>query len=285
MKNVLSVQSSVVYGYAGNKAAQLPMQLSGVDVWPFYTVQFSNHTQYGKWRGMAMPHGELSAIVDGLDELGKLQQCDAVLSGYLGDKQHCEELKYAINMIQQRNPGAIYFCDPVMGDPKKGCFVAEGVTSFFIDDALQLADIMGPNLYELGVLTGREIRCFDEVVCAAQQLVSWGVKKVLVKHLGVCARDQDSFEMLLVTQEHVLHIARPLYHFAKMPVGVGDMICSAMLASLLNGFEDKQALERTNSIVDAVMQQTKQHESYELRLIDARQQIIHPQIRYPATVL
>lgn len=29
MKNVLSVQSSVVYGYAGNKAAVLPMQLSG----------------------------------------------------------------------------------------------------------------------------------------------------------------------------------------------------------------------------------------------------------------
>ena len=60
MKNVLSVQSSVVYGYAGNKAAVLPMQLSGIDVWPFYTVQFSNHTQYGMWQGMAMPHGELS---------------------------------------------------------------------------------------------------------------------------------------------------------------------------------------------------------------------------------
>ena len=67
MKNVLSVQSSVVYGYAGNKAAVLPMQLSGIDVWPFYTVQFSNHTQYGMWQGMAMPHGELSAIISGLD--------------------------------------------------------------------------------------------------------------------------------------------------------------------------------------------------------------------------
>ncbi len=84
MKNVLSVQSSVVYGYAGNKAAVLPMQLSGIDVWPFYTVQFSNHTQYGMWQGMAMPHGELSAIISGLDDLQKLAQCDAVLSGYLG---------------------------------------------------------------------------------------------------------------------------------------------------------------------------------------------------------
>ena len=29
MKNVLSIQSHVVYGYAGNKAAVLPMQLLG----------------------------------------------------------------------------------------------------------------------------------------------------------------------------------------------------------------------------------------------------------------
>lgn len=196
MKNVLSVQSSVVYGYAGNKAAVLPMQLSGIDVWPFYTVQFSNHTQYGMWQGMAMPHGELSAIISGLDDLQKLAQCDAVLSGYLGDKRHCEEVKHAVTTIRQRNPQALYFCDPVMGDPQKGCIVAQGVESFFVDDAIQLADMMGPNLYELGVLTGRQLRSFDEVVEAARQLVSWGVKKVLVKHLGDCSRDKQAFEML-----------------------------------------------------------------------------------------
>lgn len=144
---------------------------------------------------------------------------------------------------------------------------------------------MGPNLYELGVLTGRQLRSFDEVVEAAQRLVAWGVKKVLVKHLGDCSRDKQAFEMLLVTAEQTLHIARPLYTFAKMPVGVGDLICSVMLASLLNGYEDKQALERTTSVVDAVMRLTKEHDSYELRLIDARHQIMEPQIRYQATVL
>ena len=47
MKNVLSIQSHVVYGFAGNKSATFPMQLLGVDVWALNTVQFSNHTQYG----------------------------------------------------------------------------------------------------------------------------------------------------------------------------------------------------------------------------------------------
>lgn len=67
-----------------------------------------------------------------------------------------------------------------MGDPQKGCIVAQGVESFFVDDT----DIMGPNLYELRELTGKQLRRFDEVVEAAKQLVARGVKKVLVKHLG-----------------------------------------------------------------------------------------------------
>ena len=42
----------------------------GIDVWPFlHRNSFPNHTQYGMWQGMAMPHGELSAIISGLDDL------------------------------------------------------------------------------------------------------------------------------------------------------------------------------------------------------------------------
>jgi pyridoxine kinase len=36
---VLSIQSSVVHGYVGNKAAVFPLQLLGFDVDPVYTVQ------------------------------------------------------------------------------------------------------------------------------------------------------------------------------------------------------------------------------------------------------
>ena len=47
MKNVISIQSHVVYGAAGNSAAVFPMQRLGLNVWPIHTVQFSNHTQVG----------------------------------------------------------------------------------------------------------------------------------------------------------------------------------------------------------------------------------------------
>lgn len=43
---VLSVQSHVVSGYVGNRAAMFPLQLLGFDADCINSVQYSNHTQY-----------------------------------------------------------------------------------------------------------------------------------------------------------------------------------------------------------------------------------------------
>lgn len=60
MKNILAIQSHVVFGHAGNSAAEFPMRRLGANVWPLNTVQFSNHTQYGKWTGCVMPPSHLT---------------------------------------------------------------------------------------------------------------------------------------------------------------------------------------------------------------------------------
>ena len=51
---ILSIQSHVVYGYAGNTAAVFPMQRLGREVWGINTVEFSNHTGYGSWTGKVL---------------------------------------------------------------------------------------------------------------------------------------------------------------------------------------------------------------------------------------
>ena len=79
MKNILAIQSHVVFGHAGNSAAEFPMRRLGANVWPLNTVQFSNHTQYGKWTGCVMPPSHLTEIVQGIADIDKLQTCDAVL--------------------------------------------------------------------------------------------------------------------------------------------------------------------------------------------------------------
>ena len=49
--NILSIQSHVAYGHVGNAAAAFALQRLGIEAWPVLTVQFSNHTGYGAWRG------------------------------------------------------------------------------------------------------------------------------------------------------------------------------------------------------------------------------------------
>ncbi|MDM5101906.1 pyridoxal kinase PdxY [Aeromonas salmonicida] len=286
MKRILSIQSHVVFGCAGNSAAVFPMRRMGMEVWPVNTVQFSNHTQYSQgWQGMVMPDGHIRQLITGLADIGVLAQCDALLSGYLGSAEQGEEILAAVARLKALNPNALYFCDPVMGHPDKGCIVAPGVADFLKNRALACADMLAPNLLELEQLTEREIRNVPQALAACQQLRDQGVKLVMVKYLGKAGFAMDRFEMLLVCEEGAFHISRPLYPFARDPIGVGDLLSATMLANLLAGFTPVAAFERTNASVDAVVAQTWLAGAYELQLVAAQQAMVLPQVREQATRL
>lgn len=279
MKRILSIQSHVVFGCAGNSSAVFPMRRMGMEVWPINTVQFSNHTQYAQgWKGIAMPAGHIKDLVNGLDAIDTLKTCDAVLSGYLGSAEQGEEILDAVTRIKAVNPAAIYFCDPVMGHPEKGCIVAPGVAEFLKDQALVAADIIAPNLLELETLTNLKINNLEQVIAANETLLESGLKMVLVKHLSRAATTDQSFEMLLTTKEGSYLISRPLYEFALQPVGVGDLISGLMLANLMAGYTAIEAFERMNASVDAVLKATFNAKAYELQLIAAQEHIADPVI-------
>src|ERR1041385_1868005 len=82
---ILSIQSAVAYGHVGNSAAVFPLQRLGFEVWPVDTVPFSNHTGYGAWRGRAWDAAAIGEVIRGVGERGAFSQCEAVLSGYLGN--------------------------------------------------------------------------------------------------------------------------------------------------------------------------------------------------------
>ncbi|MDO4430968.1 MAG: pyridoxal kinase PdxY [Lonepinella koalarum] len=280
MKHILSIQSHVVYGYAGNKAATFPMQLNGVDVWALNTVQFSNHTQYGKWGGMVMPKEQIGDIVQGIDNIGALEKCDAILSGYIGSAEQVQEIANAVDFVKSRNPKAIYLCDPVMGHPDKGCIVADGVREGLIEIAMPKADIITPNLVELRELSGLIVENFEQALEAVKVILTKGPKTVLVKHLSKVSQNTDKFEMLLATQEGIWLLSRPLYEFAKEPVGVGDLTAGLFLANLLNGKSALEAFEFTGNAVNDVMAKTYELGCYELQLIAARHLIMQPASQY-----
>ncbi|MDH3002153.1 pyridoxal kinase PdxY [Pasteurella multocida] len=282
MKHVLSIQSHVVYGYAGNKSATFPMQLLGVDVWALNTVQFSNHTQYGKWTGMVIPKEQIGEIVRGIDAIEALHLCDAIVSGYIGSAEQVEEIINAVRFIKSKNPNALYLCDPVMGHPDKGCIVAEGVKEGLINLAMAEADLITPNLVELRELSGLPVENFAQAQDAVRTILAKGPKKVLVKHLSKVGKDSSQFEMLLATKDGMWHISRPLHQFRKEPVGVGDLTAGLFIANLLNGKSDIEAFEHTANAVNDVMTVTQQKDNYELQIIAAREYIMQPSSQYKA---
>ncbi|MCW1936948.1 hypothetical protein OMD46_12600 [Pseudomonas sp. MDMC_285] len=61
------------------------LQRLGFEVLPIHTVQFSNHTGYGQFRGQVFGAEHVREVLLGLRERGVLPRLSAVLSGYLGD--------------------------------------------------------------------------------------------------------------------------------------------------------------------------------------------------------
>lgn len=286
MKNILSIQSHVVFGHAGNSAAEFPMRRMGANVWPLNTVQFSNHTQYGQWTGCVMPAGHLADIVAGIEAIGKLKSCDAVLSGYIGSPEQGDQILQTVAQVKAANPAAWYFLDPVMGHPGKGCFVAPGVAEFHCQRGLAAADIIAPNLLELEQLCGVSVNSVDQALAAARDLCSKGPKLVLVKHLSYAGYDENCFEMLLVSADEAWHISRPLVAFAdRQPVGVGDLTSGLLLVDLLHGLEPAKALEHVTAAVYEVMKLTREMGEYELQVVAAQDLIARPEHHFGARAL
>src|SRR5258707_10657968 len=104
--NLLSIQSHVAYGHVGNSAAVFPLQRLGIDVWPIHSVQFSNHTGYGKWRGAVFDAAMIGDVMQGIEERGVLGTCDGVISGYMGSPEIGEAILDAVTRVKRANPAA-----------------------------------------------------------------------------------------------------------------------------------------------------------------------------------
>ncbi|MBB5410487.1 MULTISPECIES: pyridoxal kinase PdxY [Paraburkholderia] len=282
-KNVLSIQSHVVFGHAGNSAAVFPMCRLGVNVWPLNTVQLSNHTQYGHWSGSAIDASQMEDLVDSIGAIGMLPRCDAVVSGYLGTKEQAQAVIDIVKAVKAANPRAWYFCDPVMG-ATGGYKVEPGIQEFLVKEMPQVADGIAPNHIELQRLVGREIETFEEAVTACRELLARGPKLVLVKHLLDRNSPADRFNMLVVTEREAWMGQRPLYPFARQPVGVGDLTSAVFVARTLLGDSIRSAFEHTLAAVNAVVKATWQAGRYELELVAMQNEIAQPREWFDAWV-
>ncbi len=276
---VLSIQSHVAYGHVGNSAAVFPLQRLGHEVWPVLTVNFSNHTGYGAWRGPLIAAEDVREVVTGIEERGVLGTVDAVLSGYQGSPEIADVIVDAVRRVKAANPQATYTCDPVMGNAKSGCFVNPAIPPIIRERVVPVADILTPNQFELGFMTDTEPRTLDEVLAAADAARAMGPSTILVT--SVEAVPEGSIGMLAVTGEGAWLVVTPLLPMKAN--GSGDITAALFTAHLHASGSPAEALARTASSVYAVLKRTLESGERELRLIDAQDAIAHPANEFEVT--
>ncbi len=283
MRTVLSIQSAVAYGHAGNSSAVFPMQRTGVDVWPVYTVNFSNHTGYGSWRGPMIAPEDVADVIRGIDEREVLGQVDAVLAGYQGSHEVGKVILDAAALVKQRNPEAVFCADPVMGDVGRGFFARPGIPEFMRDHVVPAADIMTPNLFELEYLTDRTTATSADIVQAARELMARGPRVVLVTSAMGEDVEPEHMRMIAVSESEAWQVHTPLLH--RSFVGSGDVTTAMFLTRWLESRDLRHALSATASSVYSVLELTTGSGKEELQLVAAQQDFVEPRHSFEATRL
>jgi pyridoxine kinase len=275
---ILSIQSAVAFGHVGNSAAVFPLQRIGVEVMPVYTVNFSNHTGYGAWRGPLIAPDDVREVIAGIEERGAFPQVDVVLSGYQGGEGIADVILDAVAQVKAANPRAVYACDPVMGNAASGCFVAPAIPVLLRDRVVPAADIITPNQFELGFLTDTEPLTLEDTLASADLVRATGPRTVLVTSVERPDRPEGTVEMLAVTDDGAWIVQTP-----RLPMkanGSGDVTAALFTAHCVRTGDAADALARTTSSVYDLLQNTYESGERELRLVESQEAYASPRMQF-----
>lgn len=271
---VLTIQSHVVAGHVGNSAAVFCLQRSGVEAWGLDTLQFSNHTAAKGWTGDVFSAEHLAKLIDGLAVCSGLENCDGVLSGYLGAKAAGEVVLNAVERVRNANPNAFYCCDPVMGD-NGTLYVAKDIPDFMRNRAVPAADFITPNRFELGWLVNQSVNSEADAIAAARRLIGNGrLKSVVVTGLPV---GTDGFAALAIESDSVWRVVTPKLSFdASVCCGAGDMTAALLVANFVKTSRLPESMAKAVSSVWGLIKAAEQTNTADIPLIAAQSQIEVP---------
>ncbi|MDR0643568.1 MAG: pyridoxal kinase PdxY [Treponema sp.] len=280
--SILSIQSHVVYGHAGNSSAVFPLQRLGHAVWAINTVEFSNHTGYGSWTGQWLSPQLTRDLVRGLAERGVLGQTEAVLSGYMGDVETGSAVMDAVRRVKTANPTALYCCDPVMGDVGRGLYVKPGIPEIFKNEIVRRADIVTPNQFELEVLTGLDTSIPGNARRAVEELHAMGPKIALITSFTAQVKSEPRISMLASDGKEMFITTTPELPFPPGMAGSGDLTSALFLSRYLETHDIKRTLELTTGSIFAVMDATFKANSKELHIIAVQDELVAPSRSFEA---
>lgn len=272
--NILSIQSHVVLGHVGNSAATLALQRLGFEVWAVPTVLFSNHPAHGGTAGDAVAPDAMGALVGGLDSLGALARCGAVLSGYLASPGAADVVAEAVAMVRAHKVAAPYLCDPAFAH-EDGLFVSKAVAEAVRTRLIPSASIAAPNPFELADLTKVSVDSLESALEACRALRGLGPETAICTSLPLGG---GALGTLAVAGEEAWLVETP-----ELPGplhGAGDLFSAVFLGHTLRGLDLAGALGAAVSGTFGVLEATGT--ALDLALVAAQDEIVSPSRTFAA---
>lgn len=246
---IVSIQSQLVYGCAGNNAAMPLLQMLGATVYPVPTVVLSNTPQYPTIAGTDMPPNVVDELLNRFLERVSAKQLSAILTGYIRDAATVAVVAHFIDRVRAENPAIIVLVDPVMGDTDLGLFIPEEAAQGVKNELVARADICTPNLFEARYITG-ELDVEPQHLQAA--MLDSGARISVITGLGL---EQGANEIQTVADQKGQRCSTSTSRLPIRPTGTGDLLAAAFLFHWLITRDVSTALQKSVANVYSIMQQ------------------------------
>lgn len=239
MAGVLILSSFVAASAVGGGAQSAALAALEIEAILVPTVLFGRHPGLGPPGGGAVAIEIFEGMLEGVAATGAFADLEAVITGYFADPAQVAAAARTIDAVRAANPNVLIVVDPIMGDDGKGLYVKGPVAAAIAAELVSRADLITPNAWELGRLTGRVVAGPGDALAAARDLG----RAVLVssvpvgRSIGVLWADEREAWL-------ACHIRAP---FA--PNGTGDLLTCLFAAALLGGAAPADALETAVSDV------------------------------------
>jgi len=225
MARILALSSRVASGHVGLSAIEPALQRLGHEVIGLPTILLSNHPGRQRASGMRIDPAVLEQMLETLEANGRLDDVDAVLTGYLPSAAHVGVATAAIERCRAKAKPVVVLCDPVLGDDPKGLYIDPAAAAAIRSELLPRADIVTPNRFELAWLTGSTVTGPGDAITAARSLP---VRHVVAT--SIVYSDQQLATILVTAKNTEVATVQRRETAAN---GTGDLLSALFLAGLL----------------------------------------------------
>lgn len=243
MPAVLILSSFVASSRVGGGAQALALARLGVEPILIPTVLFGRHPGWGPPGGAPVEAETMRAMLEAIEAQGRFADLAAVITGHFSTPEQVGVAALALDVVRAANPDAGLVVDPVMGDDGKGLYVNEAVADALVAELLPRADLIAPNAWELGRLSGCQV--IDPASAAfAARIVRKPTLVSSIQHggqLGAVYADAAGATAALHPRSD------------SAPNGTGDLLTALFTAGLALDLDPTTALVRAVSgVADAV---------------------------------